>query len=100
MPKTKKKDNEMNDTDLVKKAVEAATQEPAAPARPVPFGPVPMSWNVSQAQTNEGQPLVVVSVMTPEGDKVFFLQPSIAKQIGDAILKMSSASDSGLILPQ
>lgn len=99
MPKTKKKDNEMND-DLVKQAVEAATQTPVAPARPVPFGPVPMSWNVSQAQTNEGQQLVVVSVMTPEGDKVFFLQPPIAKQIGDAILKMSSAADSGLILPQ
>lgn len=99
MPKTKKKDNEMNN-DLVQQAVEAATQAPVAPARPVPFGPVPMSWNVSQAQTNEGQQLVVVSVMTPEGDKVFFLQPSVAKQIGDAILKMSSASDSGLILPQ
>lgn len=98
VPKTKKKDNEMNN-DLVQQAVEAASQAPVAPARPVPYGPVPMSWNVSQAQTNEGQPLVVISIMTPEGDKIFFLQPSIAKQIGEAVLKMSSAADSGLILP-
>lgn len=85
--------------DLVQQAVEAASQAPVAPARPVPYGPVPMSWNVSQAQTNEGQPLVVISIMSPEGDKIFFLQPSIAKQIGEAVLKMSSAADSGLILP-
>lgn len=89
----------MNDADLVRKAVAAAEQAPPVQTRAVPYGPVPMSWNVSQAQTNEGQPVVVIQVQTPEGDKVFFLQPSIGKQIGEALIKLSTASDSGLILP-
>lgn len=88
----------MNDKELLKQAVEAAQQAPQQPVRPVPYGPVPMSWNVSQGQGSEG-PIVVVQVQTPEGDKVFFLAPSIAKQIGEAIIKMSSASESGLLLP-
>ena len=89
----------MNDTDLVKQAVEAAKQAPTVPQRAVPYGPVPMSWNVSQAQTNEGHPVVVIQIQTPEGDKVFFIQPAIGKQIGEALIKLSTASDSGLILP-
>lgn len=88
----------MNDADLVKQAVEAAQQAPQAPQRPVPYGPVPMSWNVSQGQSSDG-PIVVISVQTPEGDKVFFLQPAIGKQLGEALVKMSTATDSGLILP-
>lgn len=90
----------MNDSELVKQAVEAASQAPAVPQRAVPYGPVPMSWNVSQTQSNEGQTLVVIHIQTPEGDKVFFLAPSVGKQLGDAIVKMSSAADSGLIIPQ
>lgn len=89
----------MSDSDLVKRAVEAAQQVPSVQPRPVPYGPVPMSWNVSQAQTNEGHPVVVVQIQTPEGDKVFFIQPSIGKQIGEALIKLSTASDSGLLLP-
>ena len=86
----------MND-ELLKQAAEAASQV-QQPVRAVPYGPVPMSWNISQAQGPEGQ-LVVIHVQTPEGDKVFFLQPSMGKQIGEALIKLSTASDSGLILP-
>lgn len=89
----------MNDAELVKKAVEAASQAPSTPSRAVPFGPVPMSWNVSQGQSNEG-PVVVIHIQTPEGDKVFFLEPSIGKQIGEALVQLSSATNNGLILPQ
>lgn len=88
----------MND-ELLKQAAEAAQQAPAQPTRAVPYGPVPMSWNVSQGHSSDG-PIVIISVMTPEGDKVFFLKPEIGKQLGEALVKMSSASDSGLILPQ
>ena len=89
----------MSDADLVRRAVEAAAEAPPVPTRAVPYGPVPMSWNVSQAQTNEGLPVVVIQIQTPEGDKVFFIQPAIGKQIGEALIKLSTASDSGLILP-
>ena len=88
----------MND-ELLKKVVEAAEQTPEAPQRPVPFGPVPMSWNISQG-SNGQQSFVVIHVATPEGDKVFFIEPNIAKQIGDAIVKQASLAESGLILPQ
>lgn len=93
----------MNDAELVRKAVEAAAAEvqtPQVPQRAVPFGPVPMSWNISQGNNNEGQPIVVIHVATPEGDKVFFLQPSIAKQIGEALVKQSTLAETGLIIPQ
>lgn len=90
----------MNDTDLVKQAIEAASQAPQVPQRAVPFGPVPMSWNISQGNNNEGQPIVVIHIATPEGDKVFFLQPAIAKQIGEALVKQSTLADTGLIIPQ
>lgn len=88
----------MNDSDLVKQAVESAQQASAVPQRPVPYGPVPMSWNISTAQTSEST-VVVVQIATPEGDKVFFLAPGIAKQIGEAIMKQSSVAETGLILP-
>lgn len=108
MPKSKNpwktvsqtEENTMNDAELIEKAVEAAQQAPQVPQRAVPFGPVPMSWNISQGNNNEGQPIVVIHVATPEGDKVFFLQPSIAKKIGEALVKQGSASESGLIIPQ
>lgn len=87
----------MND-ELLKQAVEEAEQTPAAPQRQVPYGPVPMSWNISTAQTSEST-VVVVQIATPEGDKVFFLAPGIAKQIGDAIIKQSSVAETGLIIP-
>lgn len=91
----------MSDADLVQKAVEAAQQAQQAPVpqRAVPFGPVPMSWNISQGNSNEGQPIVVVHVATPEGDKVFFLAPGIAKQIGEALVKQSTLAETGLIIP-
>jgi len=89
----------MNDADILKRAAEVAAQAPATPGRAIPYAPVPMSWNVSQGQSSEG-PIIVISVQTPEGDKVFFLQPSIGKQLGEALVRLSSASDSGLILPQ
>src|ERR1041384_1992568 len=77
------KENTMNDADLVKQAA-AAAQAPAPPQRPIPYGPVPMSWNISQANSQEGQ-LVVISVMTPMGDQVFFLKPEVGKQLGEAL---------------
>lgn len=89
----------MSDADLVQKAVLAAQQAPQQPQRQIPFGPVPMSWNISQAQSSGGT-VVVVLVATPEGDKVFFLQPDMAKQIGEAILKQGSLAETGLIVPQ
>jgi hypothetical protein len=84
----------MNDTDTVNEAVETTNQTLSAPQRAVPYSPVAMSWNISQGSSAEG-PLVVVQIATPEGDKVFFLHPSIAKQIGEAILTQSSLAESG-----
>lgn len=90
----------MSDSELVEQAVQAATQAPPVSSRAVPYAPVPMSWNISQAKTNEGQPVVVIQIQTPEGDKVFFVQPDIGKQLGEALVRFSSAADSGLIIPQ
>lgn len=85
----------MNEAEPVKMAAET----PPPPGRAVPYAPVPMSWSISQGNSSNG-PVVVVSIQTPEGDKVFFIDPEIGKQIGEAIVKFSTASDSGLILPQ
>jgi hypothetical protein len=92
-----KKEKEMNNSELVEKAVEAA-QAPAQPQRAIPYGPVPMSWNISQGSSSEG-PIVILSVQTPMGDQVFFVNPAVGKQLGEALIKMSSASESGLVLP-
>lgn len=68
------------------------------PQRAVPYGPVPMSWSISQANSSGG-PIVVIGVQTPMGDTVLFLEPKIAKQVGEAIIRFSIASENNLIIP-
>lgn len=66
--------------------------------REVPYSPVPMSWNISQGRRGEEDDLVVIiKVITPEGDKVFFLEPSFGKNLGEALIKMSEASEKGIV---
>ena len=67
--------------------------------RAIPFAPVPMSWRISQGRNGE-QLLVIVNIQTPEGDKVFFLESTMGKQLGDAIIKMSEASEQGVIFSE
>lgn len=77
----------MSDVDLVN---QLKKEEVQLPVRPVPFGPVPMSWNVSRGQNENGDPVVIIQVATPEGDKVFFLTAEVGKQLGEAITKIST----------
>lgn len=89
----------MNQEEILKRAAEMATN-PQTQAQPpqMPLGPVPMNWNIAQAQGPEGL-LIVVSVQTQQGNTVFFLEPETGKKIGDALTRLSTAADSGLVLP-
>jgi hypothetical protein len=64
--------------------------------RVVPIAPVAMSWSISQGTTASGM-CVVVNVQTAEGDRVFFLEPQVAKDIADALVKMAEASENGIV---
>lgn len=87
----------LNNEETVEETTDVAPpQEPTTPTRAVPYGPVPMSWNISHGQSDNG-PVIVLSVQTPEGDKVFFLTPSVGTQLGEALVKLSSAAESDTV---
>lgn len=73
----------MSETDSLEK-------EPEEQIKKVPYGPVPMIWNISQVKGSDGNPLIAVNIQTAEGDKIFYVNPSVALQIGEAIIKLST----------
>lgn len=94
-------EQKMMKEEILKQAEELATAAPQEQQQPtpVPFGPVPMTWNLSQVQSSNGS-LVVITVQTPQGNNIFFLDPNLAKQLAEAISKMSTMASTGLIIPQ
>lgn len=67
-----------------------AEKNPDEQIKKIPYGPVPMIWNISQVKGSDGNPLIAVHIQTAEGDKNFFVNPSVALQIGEAINKLST----------
>ena len=70
----------MGDADIVKQ------QRLAETPRAVPYGPVPMSWTISQGSSSNG-PIVVITVQTPSGDTSYFVVADVARQIGEALIQ-------------
>lgn len=88
----------MNQEEILKRAADIAANDRVQQPPQMPLGPVPMNWNIAQAQGPEGL-LIVISVQTQQGNSVFFLEPDTGKKIGEALTRLSTAADSGLVLP-
>jgi hypothetical protein len=65
----------------------------------MPVGPVPTMVNVAQAMAGDGQQLVMLTVSTPVGSAVYFLDGAAAVQIGNALCHAGKASAANLVLP-
>lgn len=84
----------MNQKDILYRAAEAVNQQ----THTVPVQPVPMSFKIAQAQMPDGRMSIVLSVSTPVGEAVYFLEADQAKTIGETLQKAASAASSGLML--
>jgi hypothetical protein len=82
---------------VVEMAAKAAQNLPTA-THQVPPSPLPTVFNVGQGEVN-GQNFVVLQVMTPVGQSVYFLDGTAAEGVGTALLRMGQASKAGLVVP-
>lgn len=77
-------------------AAEAPTQQIPA----VQPQPVPTSFNVAQVINNTtGDILAQISISTPTGTFVVFLDPASTRAVGQALVKIGDISATGLIIP-
>lgn len=83
----------MNQEEILKQAAQVASSQPQ-----MPVGPIPMNWSIAQAQGPNGL-LIVVGIQTQQGNSVFFLEPDIGKKLGEALTRLSSAAETGLVIP-
>lgn len=61
--------------------------------------PVPTTFNVMQVMTNDGKTLAQLTVHTPSGSHVSFLDSEVAKAVGEALIQIAGMSAAGLLLP-
>lgn len=94
----KEKETVNNDTlveDMPVETVEVPEDSPVEespsvpPTRQVPLGPVPTFWNLSVTQGSEG-PVVIVEVLTPLGNSVYFLDSETANKLGVALIQIGT----------
>lgn len=69
-----------------------AQQQIAIPSVVVPQ-PVPTSISLKQAPMPDGSMLVLMSVMTPTGVGVYYLDAATARQVGAQLQKLGSAGN-------
>lgn len=65
----------------------------------VPLGPVLTMFAVADVIAPDGKKLVALSVSTPLGTAVYFLDPDCAIQTGQNLRQFGRAAKSGLTLP-
>lgn len=61
--------------------------------------PVPTTFNVAQVQTTDGKMLAQLTMHTPTGTHVVFLDSVVAKAVGEALTQIASLSATGLLMP-
>jgi hypothetical protein len=88
---------EMEMDNVIDMAAKAAKNLPVA-THQVPPSPLPTVFNVGQAEVN-GQNFVILQIMTPGGQAVYFLDGDSAEGVGTALLRIGQASKAGLVVP-
>lgn len=78
---------------------EQAMGQPSQQHGKIPIQPLPMSVGMGQVQMPDGKMGVALMIGTPLGESTYFFGADEAKKIAEALLKASSASASGLVVP-
>lgn len=65
----------------------------------IPPGPVPTAFNVGNVPTDQGGEMVALQMQTPVGVSVYFMEPGIAVQVGNALRGAGKAGVSRLAVP-
>jgi len=65
----------------------------------VELGPVPTLVVVGQAQGPDGNMVTILRISTPLGVQNYFLSPAHAESIGKALIEISMAARSNLVIP-
>jgi hypothetical protein len=66
------------------------------PAQTVPPQPVPTSVQLASTQGMNGDKYVIITLITPVGQNVFFFDPESADKIADALKETARLSRTGL----
>lgn len=61
--------------------------------------PVPTTFNIAQVMTNDGKILAQLTMSSPTGIHVVFLDSVVAKAVGEALTTIGAMSASGLLTP-
>ena len=71
-----------------------------APEPPqVPPAPVPTAFSVGTVRADDGTLMVVLQAQTPVGMAIYFLEPGVAVQVGNALRAEGKAGVSRLAVP-
>lgn len=64
--------------------------------------PVPTTYQIAEvADQNTGKKFTMLTISTPTGRSVYFLDSTLANTVGEALIKAAANTvDSGLIVPQ
>lgn len=82
---------------LKEKQIEQAS--PQAPVQDILPMPVPVTFKVAQSTDQMGNLLVQLVALTVTGQTVLFLEPSLAKALAGALMKVADMSNTGLLMP-
>lgn len=77
------------------KAVEGAQ----AGTQQIPPNPLPVQYQIGQAQMPNGEVMVLMNLVTPAGSSFYFLPPDFAQGMAKMLERSAHASKSGLFLP-
>lgn len=72
------------------------TAPPVAPPAGLAPGPVPMTFQLGQAQLSDGKVWIVLTCLSQQGTQIMFLDPQSAESIGNELLRLKAAG--GLLL--
>lgn len=62
--------------------------------------PLPMQWIVGGATMTNGDKMVVLQILTPQGTQVYFLPPEGAEAFGKQIAEQGRELASGIVVPR
>lgn len=89
-----------NNVAPIKKIEDIAAEAAKTPSAPtVSPSPLPTVFNLGQAEVKGGERMVVLQVMTPVGQAVYFLDGASAESLGTTLIRMGGITKSGLVMP-
>lgn len=88
----------MDKDSILRAAVQAAEQMDGnqRPGPAIPPQPVPTAVQLSTVQSPSGEKFVVISITTPVGQSIYFIDPESADKMADGLKETSRLSRTGL----